>query len=181
MKETLIKFARLEEKHLEMVMGWRVKPDITRYMFTDVEYDLDKQRRWFHKISGDDTYRYWIIYFRDIPIGLVNLAAIDRVNRRCTAGYYIGELEYRSLGALIPPFLYNYVFHVMEFRKIYGEVIAGNENILKLHALHGFRQVGVYRDHVFRDRRFHDVVLIELLAESWLAQKRYQRDLAHFE
>lgn len=177
----MIRFARLEEKHLEMVMRWRVKPEVAQFMFTNIEYDLDKQRCWFHKISGDESYRYWIVLNRDIPIGLVNLASIDRVNRRCTAGYYIGEREYRSLGALIPPFLYNYVFKVMNFRKIYGEVIAENDKILKLHALHGYRQVGVCRDHIFKDGHFHDVVFIELLAEVWLKQKRYQNDITQFE
>ena len=109
----MIRFVRLQAKHLEMVMGWRLKPEVARHMFTAIEHDLEKQRRWFRIISGDDSYRYWIVLYKDIPIGVVNLAAIDRVNRRCSAGYYIGELEYRNLGALIPPYLYNYVFKVM--------------------------------------------------------------------
>ena len=177
----MIRFVRLQEKHLQMIMDWRVKPEITRHMFTNIEHDLNKQRRWFKKISGDDSHRYWVILFQDIPIGLVNLAAIDQGNRRCTAGYYIGELECRNLGALIPPYLYNYVFKVMDFRKIYGEVMAENVKVLQMHAMHGYRQVGICRDHIFKDGRFHDVIIIELLAESWLGQKRYQRDIAEFE
>lgn len=176
----MIRFDRLGEEHLEIVLKWRVDPEIARYMFTDVQYDLDKQRRWFANIKDDKACRYWIIYYQDKPVGLINLAAIDRVNLRCTAGYYIGELQYRQLGAMIPPYLYNYVFREMKFRKIYGEVLAGNKSILKIHTMHGFREVGIWHDHVSKGGSFHDVILIELLSEVWLKQKKYERYIAQF-
>ncbi|MBF0594170.1 MAG: UDP-4-amino-4,6-dideoxy-N-acetyl-beta-L-altrosamine N-acetyltransferase [Candidatus Omnitrophica bacterium] len=170
----MISFVDLQQEHLELVMGWRLKPEVSQFMFTDIECDLEKQRQWFARIVRDRTCRYWVVRFQGLPIGVVNLAGIDPVHRRCTAGYYIGESAYRNIGAMIPPYVYNHVFRDMGFRKIYGEVIAGNGNVLKMHALHGFREVGVYHEHVYKDGRFHDVVLIELLAEDWLKQKRYQ-------
>ncbi len=164
-----------------MVLGWRVQPEVSKYLLTDVEYDLEKQHHWFDQISKDNTYHYWVIVYQNIPIGLLNLAAIDRKNHRCSVGYYIGELQYRQLGAMILPYLYNYVFQEMKFRKIYGEFIAENKNIIKIHQRHGHRQVGIYRDHIFKNDQFHDVILSELLSEVWLAQKRYQRYIAIFE
>jgi UDP-4-amino-4,6-dideoxy-N-acetyl-beta-L-altrosamine N-acetyltransferase len=177
----MIKFIRLEEKHLKLVMTWRANPEVAKYLFTNINQNIDEQYRWFNKINIDDTYRCWIIDYNGIPIGFLNLAAIDRVNLRCNAGYYIGELEYRSLGALILPYLYNYVFKVMCFKKIYGEVIAENSTILKIHEIHGYRQVGIYKEHVLKNGIFHDTILIELLAESWLRQKRYQQYVALFD
>ena len=171
----MIRFARLQEDHLEMVMKWRVSQHVTRYMSTDVVYDMEEQRSWFNRIVNDDTCRYWVIFYMDAPVGVVNLAAIDRNHLRCSAGYYIGDADCRQIGGMIPPYIYNHLFREMEFRKIYGEVLSGNTKVLQMHKLHGFRQVGVYRDHVLKNGRFHDVVLIELLSESWLRQKRYQR------
>jgi UDP-4-amino-4,6-dideoxy-N-acetyl-beta-L-altrosamine N-acetyltransferase len=176
----MIRFTRLQEEHLETVMGWRIKPEVSQYMLTDVTYDLENQRRWFDSIKDSVTCRYWVISYQDTPIGLISLAAIDRVNLRCTAGYYIGETQYRQLGAMITPYLYNYVFQEMKFRKIYGEVLSGNKNILKIHEIHGFREVGTWRDHVLKNGVFHDVVLIELLAVVWLKQKKYGRYIAQF-
>ena len=174
----MIQFIKLEKEHLETVMRWRIKPEVSQYMITDVEYKLENQCRWFERIANDSTYRYWLISYQGIFIGLINLAAIDRIHLRCSAGYYIGEMEYRQLGAMIPPYLYNYVFREMKFRKIYGEVMSENKKVLQMHKMHGFRQVGVYRDHIFKNGSFHDVVLIELLSETWLEQKRYQRYVA---
>lgn len=176
----MIKFIKLKEEHLEKVMSWRVKPEVSSNLNTDVEYNMEEQRRWFNRIDQDDTCRYWMIAYQDVLIGVMNLAAIDRKNLRCSAGYYIGELEYRQLGAMITPYLYNYVFRKMKFKKIYGEVFVDNKNVLKMHKMHGYREVGVYRDHIFKNGCFHDVVLIELLAESWLKQKKFERYIANF-
>ncbi len=177
----MVRFVKLQEKHLEMVLAWRTKADVARSMFTTVTNNIEKQRRWFERISVDASCRYWIIMCEEAPIGVLNLAQIDGVNRRCSAGYYVGEEAYRSLGAMIPAYLYNYVFKVMGFHKIYGEVMADNARVLQIHALHGYRQVGTYKDHVFKEGRFYDVVLVELLSESWLNQKRYQNEMALFE
>jgi len=177
----MIRFIKLAEEHLEIIIGWRTKPEVSQHMFTDVECNPEDQNRWFNRIMKDNTYRYWLISYQDVPVGLINLAAIDPANLRCSAGYYIGEMEYRQIGAEIPPYLYNYVFKEMKFKKIYGEVMSENKNILQIHKMHGFCQVGFYRDHIFKNGHFHDVVLIELLSESWLKQKRYNNYIAEFE
>jgi UDP-4-amino-4,6-dideoxy-N-acetyl-beta-L-altrosamine N-acetyltransferase len=177
----MIRFIELQETHLEMVMRWRIKPEVTQFMLTDVEHDLNKQLQWFLKISEDATTRYWLIEYKDIPIGIINLAGIDLSNRRCSVGYYIGEQEYRSLGAMITPYLYNYIFKDMNFHKIFGEVVDGNESALKMNLFHGFRKVGTYKDHIFKNGRFYDVMLIELLSDNWLQQKRYHRYVTTFD
>ena len=176
----MIQFIKLQKEHLEMVMQWRIQPEVSQHMLTDISSDFDKQLQWFQKESCDETYRYWIIVNQDIPIGVFNLAAIDPENRCCSAGYYIGELQYRSLGAMLPPYFYNYIFNEMRFHKIYGEVVSGNENVLKMHQIHGYREVGNYRDHLYKNGQYYDVILIELLAEDWGKLKKYQRCVAEF-
>ena len=177
----MIEFLKLREVHIEMVMNWRVKPEVTRYMLTDIDSNLEIQRQWFKRISKDETCRYWVVCFQSIPIGVINLAAIDRINLRCSAGYYIGEDEYRQLGTMIPPYLYNYVFREMKLRKIYGEVVAGNENVLKIHRMHGFREVGILKEHIIKKNQLLDVIIVELLSEIWLNKKRYHRYIANME
>lgn len=177
----MLTFPRLRERDLELVMRWRVRPEINAASLTHVTYDMDAQRRWFAAVSQDATRRYWVTAYQGRPIGLVNLAQLSWEDRRSSAGYYIGEPDYRQLGALVPAYLYNYAFGRLKLHKMFGEVIASNTNVLQIHRLHGYREVGRYKDHVVRDGRFDDVVLVELLAETWLAQRRYQRLCAEFE
>lgn len=166
----MLAFRQLTEADLEMVMTWRVSPDVTRFMVSDPEYNIDNQRRWFQKISGDKTCKYWIIQMDQTPIGVINLVDIDETHRRCSIGYYIGEAKHRSIGFMIPPYIYNYVFNVLKMHKIFGEVLAGNDNLLKMHKIHGWREVGFWKDHVYKYGSFHNVHLVELMATDWAAK-----------
>ena len=177
----VLRFARLREEHLELVLTWRTRPDIASMMISDVAPDMELQRRWLERISSDPTSRHWMIMWGDRPVGVINLAAIDHRHRRCSAGYYIGDLDFRPLGAVIPPYLYNHVFRDLGLNKIYGEVVASNTAALRLHAMHGYRQVGTLRQHIWKNGSFLDMVMVELLAETWLAQQRYRRYVAEFE
>jgi RimJ/RimL family protein N-acetyltransferase len=106
---------------------------------------------------------------------------MDWRNKHCTWGYYIGEASYRGLGGLIPPYLYNHVFHEMQFNKLIAEIMEGNENVVKLHEMFGCRLVGRYEEHVYKYDRYHAVLVYELLAKTWNSSRRYKRFVAEFE
>ncbi len=163
----MIDFAPLSEAALPQVLAWRTDREITRYMFTDIEADLEQQRRWFQRISADPSCCHWLIRCSGQPVGLAYLSDMDFANRHCSCGFYIGEKRFQRFGGLILPGIVNYVFEQLEFHKIYGEVMAGNDNVLKLHDLHGYRQVGVWQEQVFKYGSWHDVHLFELLRSRW--------------
>jgi UDP-4-amino-4,6-dideoxy-N-acetyl-beta-L-altrosamine N-acetyltransferase len=94
---------------------------------------MENQQRWFANISNNVQFRYWVIYYKSVPIGVVNLAEIDPINLKWNAGYYIGDEDYKSLGEVILPYLYNYIFKNLGFRKIYGSVVSNNDRILQIH------------------------------------------------
>lgn len=178
---SIFQFKKLDKQYIDLVFKWRTDEEVSKFLFTNIPNNIKLHQKWFNKIVKDQNYKYWIIIFNGIPVGIINLASIDQYNFRVSAGYYIGEKEYRSLGAMPLPYIYNYVFREMKYRKIYGEVIAENKNILKIHEMHGYRKVGVYKDHILKEGKFYDVVLVELLSETWVNQKKYKDYIADFE
>ena len=176
----MIKFLKVREEHLEQILEWRTNPDVSRFMMTDIEYNMDNQLKWFKKISNDETKKYWIVKIEDKNIGLINLEDIDQQSSRVSWGFYIGDMESRGIGGTIPPYLYNYIFNKMHFHKVWGWVMEGND-ILKLHKIHGYRIVGTMKDHVHKDDKWHDVHVVEMLREFWASQRRYQGYIADFE
>jgi UDP-4-amino-4,6-dideoxy-N-acetyl-beta-L-altrosamine N-acetyltransferase len=178
----MIKFIKLSEEHLEQVLKWRTQENVTKYMLTDIEYNLDNQRRWFDKISKLTTEKYWMIEIEDRLVGVISLNNIDYTNRKTSCGFYIGEDNYRRLGGLVPPYLYNYVFKDLQLNKITAEVMEGNENVVKIHKFHGYREVGTYMDHIFKYGQYHDLYLMELLKLDWEKDsKRFKKYLGNFE
>ena len=178
----MISFRKIRDADLKRVLDWRTSEDVTRYMFTDVKYDLEKQKGWFERISGDPGRRYWIVCKGETPFGVVNLTEIDAHNGRCTWGYYIGEPEFRILGGIVPAYVYNHVFNDLGFNKVMGMVLDGNENIMKIHEAYGCRKIGVLEKHIRKYGAFHDVHLYELLKEVWEETgRRYANRTASFE
>ena len=178
----MLKFLKVREKYLELILKWRARADVTHYMITDIKYDVTQQREWFRNVSVDDSCKYWIISYQSTLIGLIYLTDIDYNNKHCKWGYYIGEPNYRGIGSIIPPYLYNYVFSDMKFNKIIAEVMEGNNSVIRLHQLHGYRFVGAYKQHIFKYDKYHDLFVYELLNRSWHSlQNKYGNYVVSFE
>lgn len=178
----MLRFIKLREAHLEQVLLWRTSFEVSRYMFTDIQFDMENQIKWFDKVSSSLTDKYWIISFNDKPIGLVSLNEINWTHKRCSWAFYIGEKDHRMIGGMISPYVYFYVFEKLKFQKIMGEVMVENEVVRKLHQLQGCREVGFYRNHIYKNGRYHDVYLYELILKDWEQLKgRYNNCDAHFE
>ena len=180
----MLKFRKMQLSDQPKVMAWRVKPDIARFMLTAVEFNLDKQLRWFERINNSASDEYWIIENNGKPIGVINLSEIDRVNRHATWGLYIGEDMNSPIGGMLPMYFYNYVFgrSDLNLHKLHGKVLDTNTSMLRVHEVCGYRQVGIHKDHVLRDGSFHDVHVVELLREDWLSRaSRFSRMIAEFE
>lgn len=178
----MLKFNKLQEHHLEMVMEWRTKPEVTQYMFTDIEYNIRRQQEWYGRIVQDNSCRYWIIMLGEVSIGLISLTDLDWYNNRSSWAFYIGETNHRLIGGMIAPYLYNYAFDVLKLNKLTGEVMEGNENIRKIHKLHGCREIGVLKQHIYKYNRYHDVYLFEMVHCDWMRLKdKYRHCVADFE
>jgi len=178
----MIEFVRLSEEHLKQVLAWRTKESVTRYMFTDLESNLDNQRKWYNTISQSHSDRYWIIKIKEKPVGVISLNQINYINNTTSWGFYIGEDDYRIYGGLVPPHLYNHVFYKLKLQKITAEVMEGNDNVMKLHKLHGYRDVAVYERRIYKYGQYHDIYVMELLKEQWaLKAERYNKYNSIFE
>jgi UDP-4-amino-4,6-dideoxy-N-acetyl-beta-L-altrosamine N-acetyltransferase len=176
-------FRTLLESDLERILAWRTMPEVSRYMFTEIDPDAEAQRNWFRAIEDDPTREYWVIHVGERPIGVIYLSDLNRQHHRTSWGYYIGELDMRSLGGLIPPYLYNFAFarKDLDLQKVMAEVLEGNDRVMKMHVFHGYRPVGVLKNHICKRGRYQDVHLFELLRDDWERQCRFEHYRALFE
>ena len=148
-----IKLLRVKEKDLQILMEWRMRPDITKYMFTDPVLSMEKQKKWYEKLKQDNTQIRWVVYYDDIPIGSYYLVDIDYNNKRCEGGEFIAERKYRSLDLSISlsSNIYDYVFDVLDLNKI-----------------RGFEVEGVLKQHVYKDGQFYDVAVLAITKDRWI-------------
>lgn len=162
-----MEFLKITEEDLEQILLWRTSEFVTRYMYTDIEFNLKNQFKWFEKITKDESSKYWILASKGKKFGLVSINDIDFLNKRATWAFYVGEPSKSMAAGLIGPHVYNYAFHNLELHKLYGEVMAQNEAVRNMHIKHGCREIGHYQDHVYKAGHYHDVYVYEMLASTW--------------
>ena len=77
-----IALRKIQEKDLELLMNWRMRPDITKYMFTDPVLTMDSQLKWFERIKSEDRYDF-VIDMNNTSVGYLGVYDIDRKNNSC--------------------------------------------------------------------------------------------------
>jgi UDP-4-amino-4,6-dideoxy-N-acetyl-beta-L-altrosamine N-acetyltransferase len=169
-----VQFLKIKEEHLEQILKWRTSEFVTRYMYTDIEYDLENQRKWYHFIQNDPNSYYWLLRYKEDLIGLVSITDINHRDKRAYWNFYIGEPKYSMIAGFIGPYVYNYAFQRLDFHKLMGEVMEGNESVRQLHLKQGAREVGIMKDHIWKYERFHDVYVYEMTKSDWMEKgKRF--------
>lgn len=177
-----MEFKLLDEDDLDLVMKWRTSEHVTKFMYTDIEPDLIKQKKWFKKINKDYTQLNWVIVYKDSPIGLISLTNIDYINEKASSGFYIGELEYSIVSSRILPYFLNFYFFEMKFNKLVIEVLSINESMLKMDYHYGFRKVGTLTQHIRKNDVYYDVEVLEILKDTWINHyQKYHKLRAPFE
>lgn len=154
---------------LEKIMNWRTSPEVSSYMYTNHNLSIEDQKKWFKNINNDSTVSYWIIVVDRIDVGVLNLYDIDMKNKRCFWAYYIGDSSARGKGVArqLECNIYDYVFYEMGLNKLCCEVLAFNEKVIQIHEKFGSEIEGVFKQHIFKNNTFLDVVRMGILKEKW--------------
>jgi UDP-4-amino-4,6-dideoxy-N-acetyl-beta-L-altrosamine N-acetyltransferase len=154
---------------LELVRGWRNSPAVAQYMYTADAISAEQQQAWYTRISQDSTVQYWLIYYQDRPVGVANLYAISQRNRSCYWAFYLGEenLHGSGIGAKVELAVLEYVFEELKLNKLACEVFVTNEKVVAMHEKFGFRREAYFRQHIYKDKQFIDVVGLALLRREW--------------
>jgi RimJ/RimL family protein N-acetyltransferase len=171
----MISFRKISEGDLPLILRWRTDPEVSRYMTTDIEYDLEKQLLWFNKNVRDcSPLEYLIILHNEKPAGVLNLGKYNSTVKKNEWGYYIGELESRIIGGLIPAYFYNYMFlhRDTSLNKITGHCFALNTKMRAIHRFYGVREVKLLKEYIYKHGEWFDIVLVDITREKWLSQKK---------
>lgn len=162
-----MKWIQIEERHLQQILDWRTSEEVTRYMYTDIEYSMENQKKWLEKIRADENGCYFLMEYRDELIGFISLTDINWTHKRATWNFYIGNMKYAMLAGFLGAYMYNYAFHELGLEKLNGEVMDINEGVRKLHLKQGAREVGVLEHHICKQGVWHDVYIFEMTKERW--------------
>ncbi len=114
--------------------------------------------------------RYAIVMIDgDILIGSVGLHDINHHNRNAFMGIFIGEEEYRNrgYGTEAVRLILNYGFKTLNLHNIMLSAHADNDNGIACYKKVGFSEAGRFRDRVFKNGEYVDVIYMEILEHEF--------------
>lgn len=166
----MTRLRKIQETDLEMIMHWRMMPEITKFMYTDPVLTLESQQEWFEKSKNRTDAYSFIIEVDGVPSGVLNITDIDYRNKRCSWGYYMAVKEKRSLplALALEWNVYDYVFDTLGMHKLTGEIFSFNKAVLRMHLMCGSEVEGVLKDHICKNGEFYDVTVTGILKEKWM-------------
>jgi UDP-4-amino-4,6-dideoxy-N-acetyl-beta-L-altrosamine N-acetyltransferase len=158
----------MEEKDLERVLEWRNSDRVRQNSLTDQLIALEEHRKWFARIKDGTRDQFFVFEYLKRPLGVISFNLIDRTSEKCSWGFYLGETDGPPMAGIVMEYMaLEYAFEELNMRKLYGEVLAFNSRVIKLHQLFGFKEEGRLIKHVIKNGKYEDLVLIAIFQESW--------------
>ena len=107
----------------------------------------------------------------DALIGYAGIAGISSLNRSGEYFVLIGDKNYwgRGIGTEVTRTVTDYGFDALGLHRIELTAFATNPGAVKAYERAGYRHEGILRQAGFRDGRFHDKVMMAVLASEWPA------------
>ncbi len=85
-----ITLEKLRAEQAGLVRKWRNDPKIAQFMFHRGEITETMQKEWFASIDNEQNF-FFIIGYKDEPVGLINISSIDWENKTAYTGLFIYE------------------------------------------------------------------------------------------
>ncbi|MEO5907556.1 MAG: UDP-4-amino-4,6-dideoxy-N-acetyl-beta-L-altrosamine N-acetyltransferase [Saprospiraceae bacterium] len=167
----------LIEDDIELVRSWRNSQEVSQFMYTDQEISPEDQLRWFEKGKDNPSRRELMISYNG---GKIGLATLYNINYRFNSSYwafYLGDLSFRGagIGSKVEYNILALVFDSMNFNKLLCEVFISNDPVINMHEKFGFRREGYFRQHIYKNNQYHDIVSMAMLNSEWQILKDYHK------
>lgn len=178
-----VRLRPLRKSDIEVTVKWRNDPDLREnvlgYRFPVTQ---EMEEKWYLDALADQNQKRVLFAIETIQraklIGMIFLNKIDWIARLAQFGIIIGDKEFqgRKLAGDAMQLLFNYAFNFLNLRKIWLEVPVYNKRAIALYTKFGFYEEGKLRGQVFFDRRYHDLILMGLMAEEYLESHQQKQD-----
>jgi RimJ/RimL family protein N-acetyltransferase len=157
------------ESDAELFVRWFADMEVTRMLGRRMAIALYQEQEFLKKIGESKEDVWWMIEAEGRPIGAIGIHAINWIDAHGTTGIVIGEKDCWGKGYATEAMALRtrYAFRELNLHKLVTEV--DTENVASRKALErsGYRTAGTRREHEFREGKWKDRWLGEVLRADW--------------
>jgi len=161
----LLNFINLTNKDKQLVRGWRNNKDIRKWMYSENTISPKEHSNFIKKLKVDNQNFYWLAKNKDDKyLGVIYLNRLDNKNKNVYLGIYVNpNLKIRGIGHLLMTSLKRIAFKIIGLHSLKLEVIDINHQAINFYRKEGFLKEGKLREFVFKDKKWHDVVIMGII------------------
>lgn len=139
-KQYGIELRRVKQDDIELIRYWRNHNDIRRYMGYQKKISQKQQELWFESINNKFNY-YFLIYYLDRKIGVINCKDVDLNDRYGEGGIFIWDKE--ALNSFAPSLatiiLIDLIFNTLEITDVsFIQILKSNQRAINYNKKLGY-------------------------------------------
>ena len=161
----------ITEADTPKIVKWRNTPSVVEHFIYRTPLTEEAHLNWFHnRVQTGDVAQFMITDTETgEEVGSVYLRDIDRDNRKCEYGIFIGEDSCRGkgIGSRAAQLALEYAFEELGMNRVFLRVFADNEIAINSYKNAGFQVEGTFRDDVMIDGVGYDMVFMAILRKDW--------------
>jgi len=157
------------EDDAQHFVRWFADMEITRFLGRRMAITLEQEQDFLKKIGESKDDVWWVVEAEGKAIGATGIHRIDWLDANATTGIMIGEKASWGKGYATEAMRLRtrHAFRELNLHKLMTEVDAENEASRKALERNGYRAVGVRREQTFREGKWHDRWVAEVLRADW--------------
>jgi RimJ/RimL family protein N-acetyltransferase len=158
------------QEHMELFLKLQNNPESRQYLGRYMPLIPWQEEEWLKKHANNEHNGAFTLVVKETKeaIGSMGLHGIDWKNRRATTGAAILEEHCnKGYGADAKMLLLSWAFLELGLHKVISFVLDTNLRSQAYSSKCGYKEVGRYKQHQFREGKWHDEVIMEVYAKEW--------------
>ena len=157
------------EDDAEHFVRWFADMEVTRFLARRMAITLEDEKEFLKKVGESKDDVWWVIEAENKAIGAVGIHGISWLDANGSTGIVIGEKDcwHKGYATDAMRLRTRYAFRELNLHKLMTEVDLENEASRKALERNGYRTVGVRREQNFREGKWKDRWLGEVLRTDW--------------
>ena len=150
-------------------IGWFKDPEVIRFTLQVGPMSIGQEEDFINRMAEERNAISWVIEVDGRPVGWTGVGGINWRNGNGESGIVIGEkaVGRRGIATEAIALRTRFCFHELNLHKIRTRAFMENEASKRALQKAGYRESGIQREEFYREGRWHDCWMGEVLREDW--------------